>query len=224
MPVLSLPWKLLLIYYRLHVDVYLAVVSVPPLTLFQRKTKTSSDHQPCGHVVVTWRLQIIFLKWPLKSRYTSECLNMWATPASIHGGKFTRWVPLPRCPVPHHSQNERSRKEHKNAGLQLREARGQPALHTLNQRYDRSPWGQNQLASSWKDAAGDPPAIAQGTGQPLGRCLQPVPMAPELGSSVWACVHPWLRSGLKTDISRGKRVSPWGLHFHVEIVTGKIFP
>lgn len=41
---------------------------------------------------------------------------------------------------------------------------GKPALHTLNQRYHRSPWGQNQLASSGKDAAGDPPGRSTGHG------------------------------------------------------------
>lgn len=216
MPVLSLSWKLPLIYYRLHVDVYLAVVSVPLLTFFSKEDQNifrSSTLWPySGHLKTA---NYISKMAPKKQVHfgVPEYMKTW------HGS--TGFL-CPAIPSPTIAKNRGLAKSSRTQDCSSEKPEGKPALHTLNQKYDRSPWGQNQLVSSWKDAAGDPPGRSTGHGAASVPVL--VAHTTELGSSAWACVHPRCRSTLKTDISRGKRVSPWGLHFQVEIVRGKVFP
>ena len=152
---------------------------------FVSKTKISPDYRPCGHIVRTWRLQIISPKWPLKSRYTSECLH-------IKDVAWQHWVPLARRPVSQHSQKPEVSQRAQEYSTAAQRSQRASLRFTL---YSKGSTGARGDKPSWLPPgrmwSESPLAIAQGTGQPPGRRLQPIPSptVPELGSSMWARVH-----------------------------------
>lgn len=128
------------------------------------------------------------------------------------------------CPTSHRSQNQGSRKEHKDTGLQLREARGQAWASRSKSKVWWEPMGTNPVGFHLEGCARG--STGHGTGQPSGKRLQPVPCpaVPELGSSTQARVHRDSEVPLRQTLEEEEESGPQASLFERRLWEGSRLP